>query len=173
MARRARHRSRIGSEDCVSWLEYLMSVGVGPAVKSLGTELRVAVGRLSRQLRRVYSVAGGADQPSFLEMAVLVRIQREGGLSAADIAPRERVTVQAVSSAVAALRHRGLVTTSTDDDDRRRTRVEVTAAGRAALAGKEQALGRRLESALDALTPDDRQTLHAAVPILERLAELL
>ena len=139
----------------------------------LGVDLRVAIGRVSRRLRRIYAAGVEPDRPSFLELAVLQRVQRDPSGTAADIAPQERVTVQAVSAAVAALRHQGLVTTGVDEQDRRRTRVHITASGIAMLAGREQALDRRLRDAVATLTPDEQKSLRDAVPVLDRLADVL
>ena len=142
----------------------------------LGVDLRVAIGRVSRRLRRIYAAGVEPDRPSFLELAVLQRVQRDPvqGVAADDLAPQERVTVQAVSAAVAALRHRASAWhPGVDEQDRRRTRVHITASGIAMLAGREQALDRRLRDAVATLTPDEQKSLRDAVPVLDRLADVL
>jgi DNA-binding MarR family transcriptional regulator len=144
----------------------------GPA--QVASDLRVAVGRLSRQLRRLYGQGRSDQEPSFLELAILVRLQRTGPSSTTALATSERVTAQAVSAALAGLRRRRLVDLSSDQHDRRRSRVEVNDAGHRLLAEREQRLGDRLADVIAAnFTAAELARLRAAVPLLERLADLL
>jgi DNA-binding MarR family transcriptional regulator len=137
-------------------------------------DLRVAVGRLSRQLRRIYGQGRAAGEPSFLELAILLRLQRAGASSASALATTERVTAQAVSAALAGLRDRGLVDVAADPDDRRRTRVEVNGAGSRLLADRERQVGDRLTAAVArGLSAAEIDCLAAAAPLLERLADLV
>jgi DNA-binding MarR family transcriptional regulator len=137
-------------------------------------DLRIAVGRLSRQLRRIYGQAQADDEPSFLELAVLLRIERTGPSSASAVATSERVTGQAVSAALAGLRRRGLVDLTTDTDDRRRSRVEINDAGRLLLAAREQLVGDRLTDVVTAsFSAAELESLAVAAPLLDRLADLL
>lgn len=137
-------------------------------------DVRVAVGRLSRQLRRHYGQGQGGAGPSFLELAILVRLQRVGASSTSALATTERVTAQAVSAALAGLRRRGLVDLGTDPADRRRSRVVVNDAGARLLADREQRLSDRLTRTLsDHFTDQERARLARAAPLLERLADLL
>jgi len=145
--------------------------GVPPRV---ARDLRIAVGRLSRQLRRIYGQDQADDEPSFLELAVLLRVERTGPSSASALATSERVTSQAVSAALAGLRRRGLVSLTTDAEDRRRSRVEISEAGRLLLAAREQALGDRLTEVVTAnFSATELDCLAAAAPLLDRLADLL
>jgi DNA-binding MarR family transcriptional regulator len=140
----------------------------------IARDLRLAVGRLSRQLRRLYGQGRADDEPSFLELAILLRVQRAGTSSTSALATDERVTAQAVSAALAGLQRRRLVDLTTDPDDRRRSRVEINDAGRLLLAGREQQLSDRLTDAIAAnFTPAELRTLGAAAPLLDRLADLV
>lgn len=136
-------------------------------------DLRLGVGRVARRLRQLYA-QGDEEQLAFIALAVLSRLQRDGPASASQLASGERVTAQAVGSAVADLHRRGLVERAADPGDRRRTVLSLTGAGRAVLSGREQRVAHRMAAAVEAgYTPAERRRLAAAAPLLERLAELL
>jgi DNA-binding MarR family transcriptional regulator len=137
-------------------------------------DTRVAVGRLSRQLRRRYGQTQTGDGPSFLELAVLLRIERHGPSSTSALATGEGVTAQAVSAALAGLQRRGLIELTTDPHDQRRSHVEINDAGRRLLSGQERQAGDRLTEVMAAnLAPAELECLAAAAPLLDRIADLL
>jgi DNA-binding MarR family transcriptional regulator len=137
-------------------------------------DVRVAVGRLARQLRKLYSQGQAPGESSFLELAVLLRIERMGPCSPSALAAGERVTSQAVSAALAGLRRRGLVRVTTDPADRRRSLVEISEAGRETLERREQQVGDRLADVVSASFSDgELESLRAAAPLLNRIADLL
>ena len=136
-------------------------------------DLRLAVGRLARRLRQLYALRRG-EELSFIELAVLSRLHRDGPASASRLANGERVTAQAVGAAVAALHQRGLVQRTPDPHDRRKTIVSLTDPGRSALTLREQAvIDRMVQAVASGYTPAERRQLAAAAPLLERLADLL
>jgi DNA-binding MarR family transcriptional regulator len=51
--------------------------------------------------------------------------------------------------------------------------MTVTDAGRAVIADRRSVSVRRLAAAIEAFTPDERQRLGEALPLLDRLAERL
>jgi len=137
-------------------------------------DVRVAVGRLARQLRRIYGQAQAPGESSFLELAVLLRIERTGPCSASALASSERVTSQAVSAALAGLRHRGLVRVTTDPGDRRRSLIEISETGRRVLERREEQVGDRLaEVVASGFSDGELECLRAAAPLLNRIADLL
>jgi DNA-binding MarR family transcriptional regulator len=136
-------------------------------------DLRLAVGRLARRLRQLYALHRG-DQVSFIELAVLSRLHRDGPATASQLANGERVTAQAVGAAIGALDQRGLVQRTPDAHDRRKTIVSLTDPGRSAFTVREQAVIDRLVQAVaSGCTAAERRQLAAAAPLLERLAGLL
>src|SRR5215470_10217123 len=137
-------------------------------------DVRVAVGRLARQLRKLYSQSQTPGDSSFLELAVLLRIERTGPCSTSALAAGERVTSQAVSVALAGLRRRGLVRVTTDPDDRRRSLIEISEAGRETLERRERQVGDRLADVVTTgFSDDELERLRAAAPLLNRIADLL
>lgn len=137
------------------------------------TRLRMALGRLSRRLRVLYTAAGD-DGVSFLELAVLTRLERMGDLSPSDLANGEKVTTQAVAAALRSLESRELVTRDPHPTDGRRVVVHLTERGGNALSGRERTSVARLADVLARdFTAEEREQIAVAVPLLERLAERL
>jgi DNA-binding MarR family transcriptional regulator len=136
-------------------------------------DLRLAVGRLARRLRQLYALRRG-DQLTFTELAVLARLHRDGPASASQLANGERITAQAVGAAIGPLHQRGLVRRTPDPRDRRKTIVSLTDPGRSAVTVREQIVIDRMVQAVESgCTAAERRQLAAAVPLLERLADLL
>lgn len=140
----------------------------------MAQDVRIAVGRLSRQLRRIYGQGRDDAEPSFLELALLLRVRRDGAASTGALAQGEGVTAQAVSAALGGLRAAGLVEVGTDPDDRRRSRIAITTAGERLLDDRERRIGDRLARAVaEGFDRAELARLAAAAPLLDRLADLL
>ncbi|WP_405945541.1 MarR family transcriptional regulator [Streptomyces prunicolor] len=135
----------------------------------LATELRLAVGRLTRRLRQAHAVG----DVSLSGVSVLARLARDGSESPTSLAEAERVRPQAMASTLALLEQRGLVRRSPDAADGRRSILAITDEGRAVLAERRSAAVNRLGAVLDEFTAEERATLAAALPLLDRLAERL
>jgi DNA-binding MarR family transcriptional regulator len=137
-------------------------------------DLRVAIGRVARGLRRLYAAERDDGAASFIELAILVRLDREGPTFPSELAAGETVTSQAIAGIVRELERRDLVQRSGDLQDRRRVLVAITDAGRELLMRREQAVVDATVRALEEdYTPAERRWLEAAVPLLNRLAERL
>jgi len=137
-------------------------------------DLRVAIGRVARGLRRLYAAERDDGAASFIELAILVRLDREGPTFPSELAAGETVTSQAIAGIVRELERRDLVQRSGDLEDRRRVLVAITDAGRELLMRREQAVVDATVRALEEdYTPAERRRLEAAVPLLNRLAERL
>jgi DNA-binding MarR family transcriptional regulator len=131
--------------------------------------LRLVMGRMVRKLRQGKSTVGDV---TLSEGSVLARLDRDGPDSPSSLAALEGVRPQAMATTLAALEERGLVSRAPDPADGRRAVLAVTTAGRQVVADRRSAAVRRLADALEReLTPDERATLHAALPLLHRLAE--
>ena len=112
------------------------------------------LGRLDRVLRRRLSAAvepEGVSLPAYTALSVL---RAHDGLSNAQLARRSLVTPQSMSEALALLVELGYVRRRADPDHGRVIRIELTSAGRRALA--------RCDRAVDALEREMLQELDAA-----------
>ncbi len=134
----------------------------------LASDLRLALGRVARKIRRIYVDA--AEGVSFLEQAVLQRLERTGPSAPGTIAGDEGVTSAAVAATLTSLERAGLVHRARDPGDRRRVIVTITPSGQQTLEARESASIGRIEAALSRLTRGERERLAAAVPLLERIA---
>ena len=136
-------------------------------------ELRVAIGRVARRLRQLYA-AEREKAASFIELGILVRLQRAGPTSPSTLAAGEGVTSQAIAGVVRELERRGLVERTGGQTDRRRVAVAITDTGRELLMSREHAVVDAMVKALaGAYTPAERRQLESAIPLLNRLAERL
>jgi DNA-binding MarR family transcriptional regulator len=131
----------------------------------LAHELRETLGRVIRRLR-------AEPGPPVALLTVLGRLDRDGPASTSDLAAAERMRPQSMAQTVHELETAGLVTRLPDATDKRRWFVELTQAGQTKLqathAAREDWLSDTLERELDA---DERELLHQAVAVLDRIAE--
>lgn len=140
----------------------------------LAQELRVAVGRVARRLRRISAEDDAPGTVKFTELVVLVRLAREGPSSPSEIARHEQVTSQAIAAVVRDLEARGLVTRDAHSTDGRRTLITITRAGRAALRSHDQAAMEAMVEVLgEYYSSGEIRRLEAVVPLLNRLADLI
>jgi len=136
-------------------------------------DLRVAIGRVARRLRQLYATERDSAA-SFIELGILVRLERDGPASPSTLAAGEGVTSQAIAGVVRELERRALVERTGGQTDRRRVAVAITDAGRELLMSREHAVVGAMVTALaDEYTPAERRQLESAVPLLNRLAHRL
>jgi DNA-binding MarR family transcriptional regulator len=139
-------------------------------VTQVANELRIVLGRIVRRLRQGHE----AGELTLSELSVLSRLERRGSLPAGVLAEQERISPQAMTTILAVLEDRGLAARDGDSRDGRRVNISATQAGTKLLAGRRSRNAQRMAQALDeSLTPAERHQLLAAIPLLERLAELL
>jgi DNA-binding MarR family transcriptional regulator len=131
----------------------------------LAGELRLALGALMRQIRQERGFP-------LHHAALLGRLEREGPSFLSELAAKEKVRPQSLAQTIAELEEQGLIRRHPDPSDRRRISVEITAAGRRALARDRQRKEDRLAQAIaDALKEPERAALERALPALRKLAE--
>lgn len=136
-----------------------------PDAAALAAEMREALGQIVRRLR----VEHGFALP---QGTVLGRLDREGPQSVSDLAAAAHMRPQSMAQNVQELEARGLVVRRPDPDDRRRAFVELTDAGRGALAEDRAHREGWLARALDEeLTSAERSLLEKAMPLLRRLGD--
>jgi DNA-binding MarR family transcriptional regulator len=141
-----------------------------PDVSDVAGALRVSIGLLFRRMRQV-RVEGELTLP---ESSALTRLDRGGPATASALARLEQISPQSVGATLGALEAKGLVERRADPGDGRRVVLSVTEAGRNLLRDKRNARTEQLAKALSTgFTPAELQTLAAASPLLERLAQNL
>jgi DNA-binding MarR family transcriptional regulator len=139
-----------------------------PDVHDVAGAVRASVGLLLRRLRQVRP----AGELSLPENSALVRLERSGPITPSALAKLEQISPQSVGATVAALEARGLVERQPDPADGRRILLSVTDAGLRALRDKRNARTEQLAQALSTgFTARELELLHAAAPLIERLAQ--
>jgi DNA-binding MarR family transcriptional regulator len=129
------------------------------------------------RLRRVLRTGVRGDFPweslPMAQVEILQRLGDEPDLRVGELAARQRLATNTVSSLVQQLVGAGLVERGSDPADRRVATVRLTEAGRARLGEWLAAHERRVAAALDALDSEDRRTVLAALGPLSRLVDHL
>ena len=132
------------------------------------SELRRAVSRLHRRLRSL----GPDDGMPLTKLSVLGQLFDRGPLTAGKIATLERVLPQSLTRTFNDLEADGLARRAPDPTDGRRSLLELTAAGRRALAREMRPRVEWLDGTMAAvLTPLECEIVRLATPLLARLAE--
>jgi DNA-binding MarR family transcriptional regulator len=138
----------------------------GPVEEASG--LRVALVRIHRQLR----ARTGADI-TLSQSSALARIEQAGPVRLGTLAELEGTTPATMSRVIDSLADRRLIERVADPLDGRARLVRLRPEGGALLAGIRTRNTEALREALAGLTGDERRTLSAAIPVLERLSDLL
>jgi DNA-binding MarR family transcriptional regulator len=133
----------------------------------LASALRVSLARLNRRLRR--QAAGHSLTPT--QLATLAAIERHSGITPGELAEHEKVQPPSMTRVIAALAERGLVARTPHPTDRRQVSVSVTEAGSTLLKEERRRKEAWLAQRLKDLTPEERQILRQAAPILEKLSK--
>src|SRR5579871_4291312 len=128
--------------------------------------LRVALARLSRRMRR-HELAGLTPT----QLAALATIGKTGPMRLGDLAAAEGIAPSTLTRLVTALEDIGYVQRTADPSDARASTLAITAHGQEALERIRTETTLMLTASLGLLTPEQRSTLAAALPVLEQLAD--
>jgi DNA-binding MarR family transcriptional regulator len=126
--------------------------------------LYLAIGRLSRSLRRSSEMGLGHGSTSALATVV-----HGGPLRTGDLAAREGVSAPTMTRIVAVLVAEGYVVREPDPDDRRVALVRATEQGEQVITEVRSARSQALLDRITNLPPAERDALLAAIPALEAL----
>ena len=138
-----------------------------PPPPSLSNDLRIAVARLSRRLRR--SVAD--ETLGFPHMSALGTLHKCGPITLQDLSAKDGVTPPSMVRTVHSLVEHGYVERRPHETDGRKQLLEITESGHAMMDETRRQRNAWLQGRLDALDDDDRATLRRAAEIMDRLAE--
>jgi DNA-binding MarR family transcriptional regulator len=128
--------------------------------------LYLAIGRLSRSLRRSSTMGLGHGSTSALATVV-----HSGPMRTGDLAAREGVSAPTMTRIVAVLVGEGFVVREPDPDDGRVWLVRATAQGERVITEVRSARSQALLDRIARLPADQRGALLAALPALESLAD--
>lgn len=133
----------------------------------LSAELYVVLGRLVRSLRR----EPGDGPLSVGLVSALRQLTDHGPVRATALAELEGISGASMTRVLNGLEERGLIVRQPDPSDRRAQVVRLTDAGRTVVAEGSGVRVAALRRRIDALEPDQRAALEAALPVLARLEE--
>ena len=135
--------------------------------ETVAADLRPVLLRLARGLRRETEQLGvTASQATLLWL-----VKRSPGLSLAELAAEEGISPPALSGHIDRLERAGLIERQRSSEDRRRVGLRLTDEGERLLRRVRARRTTWLAGRLGSLTPDELETIAAAVPALRRLVE--
>jgi DNA-binding MarR family transcriptional regulator len=137
----------------------------------LASALRISVSRLARRLRAERLAKGLEPGLSDTQLAALAALERHGAMTPGELAEHEKVQPPSMTRVIAALEERDLVTRGPHATDRRQVVLTVTQSGRDVVQQSRSLREAWLAQRLRELTPQERATLRAAAPILEKLSQ--
>ena len=134
----------------------------------LASALRISVMRLGRRLRNERD--SDSELLSVGQLSVLGALFRNGSCTVGELASLERVQPPSMTRTVNCLEEGGYVVRQKHETDKRQVMVALSEKGTEILAADRRRRDVWLAQRLRELTPDERNLLRKAAPILERLA---
>ena len=139
---------------------------------ALATAMRISIARLARRLRvERLGLAGTETVLSDIQLAALAALERKQAMTPGELAEYEKVQPPSMTRVIAVLEERDLVRREPHPSDRRQVILTVTPEGRALVQRVRRRREAWLAQRLQELTPEERETLLAAAPILEKISQ--
>ncbi|MGC9405667.1 MarR family transcriptional regulator [Streptomyces sp. BPPL-273] len=139
---------------------------LSPSAVEASREVRAVIRRLRRRILK----ASEAEDITVGQATLLARLSDRGGVTASELATSEGVRHQSMTATIAPLAALGLVERRPDPGDGRRLLITLTDEGRRRVAVDRQARREWLAGQLqDKCTEEERETVIAAMAVLERL----
>jgi DNA-binding MarR family transcriptional regulator len=131
-------------------------------------ELRATFGSLKRKLRQ----QGGRHDLTSSQVAVVLRLEKEGPSTVSSLARAEGMRPQSMSAVIAALEEMGFVAGAADPSDGRKTLMSLTKACRKSIEDGRAARQDWLAQAIQRkLSPQEQKKVSSVLHLLARLAE--
>lgn len=131
---------------------------------ALAEDLRATLGRFVR------GVKTQANTPTTSQSETLSLLDRAGPLSVAELADRRKVRHQSMRLVAGQLESDGLISKMPNPADGRSQLLSITESGRAELFRAREARTAQIAGLIEErLSDEERQTLQAAIRIIERL----
>lgn len=133
----------------------------------LAGALRISTARLARRLRNQRAdTTLGATQ-----LAALATLDRLGAMTPRELAEHEKVRPPSMTRVIGELERREMMRRSPHPSDGRQVILILTDQGASALKAERRRREEWLTKRLRELTPQERETLRAAAPILEKISQ--
>src|ERR1700760_2126815 len=136
----------------------------------LATAMRISVSRLARRLRvERLGLAETEATLSDIQLAALAALERHDSMTPGELADHEKVQPPSMTRVIAVLEERGLVLRAPHATDRRQVVLTVTPEGRNLVQRVRLRREAWLAQRPQEVSPEERQVLRAAAPILEKI----
>jgi DNA-binding MarR family transcriptional regulator len=132
------------------------------------SRLRTSLLVLVRRLRNTTL----GNELSATAFSVLVRVNRDGPLAPGQLAKAEHVQPPSMTRIVEALESAGYLSRAPHPDDKRQSLLSVTPAGEDYINETRRERNSWLVQHMDQLSADEQAVLKAAIPVLQRMAEM-
>lgn len=139
-------------------------------IETAAAELTLALGSLIRRVRA--AAPAELNELSWTQKSVIVRLDKDGPATAADLARAEGVKSQSMGTAIARLEKAGLVEREAHPTDGRQMNIVLTAKGKAMRKNTREAKHSWLARAIETLDRKDQEKLFAAVEVIKKLVDL-
>jgi DNA-binding MarR family transcriptional regulator len=139
-------------------------------IETAVAELTLALGSLIRRVRA--AAPSELHELSWTQKSVIVRLDKDGPTTAADLARAEGVKSQSMGTAIATLEKMGLVERKAHLTDGRRMNIVLTAKGKAMRKNTREAKHTWLARAIEKLDKKDQEKLFAAGEVIKKLVDL-
>lgn len=133
-------------------------------------DLTLALGSLIRRIRA--AAPSDLHDLSWTQKSVIIRLDKDGPTTAADLARAEGVKAQSMGTAIATLEKMGLVERKAHPTDGRQMNIALTDNGKAMRKDTQVAKHTWLAHAIEKLEPEDQATLFAAADVIKKLVDL-
>lgn len=132
-------------------------------------ELKLAVGLLVRRIRA--AAPSEQHELSWTQKSVMARLEKEGQMTAADLARAEGVKPQSMGTAITHLEELGLIEKRSHASDGRQINIKLTAKGASLRKSGKDASRAWLGQAISKLDKRKQAVLFEAGEIIKQLAE--
>lgn len=128
--------------------------------------------RVIEYFNRYYIRLPTMQQLSFTTLSVLDTLAFRGPTRLTELTKTEQISQPGLTQLVTRLERDGLLERRRDPTDGRAALIHITEAGRRVGQARHEDRGRHLLPVIAQLTPAERQTIAAALPVLRRIADL-
>ena len=139
-------------------------------IETAVAELTLALGSLIRRIRA--AAPSEVNELSWTQKSAIVRLDKNGPATAADLARAEGVKSQSMGKAIAMLEKMGLVERKAHPTDGRQMNIVLTAKGMAMRKDTQEAKHTWLAHAIEKLDEKEQEKLFAAGEVIKKLVEL-
>jgi DNA-binding MarR family transcriptional regulator len=139
-------------------------------IESAAAELTLALGSLIRRIRA--AAPSEVRELSWTQKSVIVRLDKDGPTTSADLARAEGVKSQSMGTAIATLEKAGLVEREAHPTDGRQMNIVLTAKGKAMRKDTREAKHSWLAHAMEKLDKKEQEKLFAAGEVIKKLVDL-